>query len=279
MCLSVYLLLDNLSASRLLYDCAVRTNETAMVSLSVAGRISAATLAILVIPIAALAYSPEAVKDAQHLVRVTANKSQAGIADASEAALARYHLLAMEYKAQLIPHAAYCKLARPQLQVIAANLPSERYLQFGSPGPLTEQQQVDMRKQWQDQVGAMSRSAEACDAAIATTESVVFGADNEANSKEAVNKAESWSKLVEQRYAAGTSDAIDIAEAKLDLLSAQYRAGQVSLPSYCQSGRPTVIDIETSQKNQKLNGVDQGLVHTVVMKRHVYQFKALCHAL
>jgi hypothetical protein len=184
--------------------------------------------------------------------------------------------LTMEYEAQRISHAAYCKLARPQLQIAAANFPSERYRQFGSPGPLTEQQQVDIKKRWQDQVDAINRSAEACDAAIATTEAVVFGADNEANGKEAVSKAEASSKLMEQRYAAGTSDAIDVSEAKLDLLSAQYRAGQVSLQSYCQSSRPTVADMETSAKGEQLNGVDQGLVRLIIMKQHVYQFKAVC---
>jgi hypothetical protein len=60
------------------------------------------------------------------------------------------------------------------------------------------------------------------------------------------------------------------------LLSAQYRAGQVSLQSYCQSSRPTVADMETSAKGEQLNGVDQGLVRLIIMKQHVYQFKAVC---
>jgi hypothetical protein len=249
-----------------------------MILLPLAGRLSAATLAVLFIPAAALAYSTEAVKDAQHLVRVAASRSVAGIAKPAEAGLAHYHLLTMKYKAQQISRAAYCKSARPQLQIMVSNFPSERYMQFGSSTPLTDQQQVDIKKQWQDQVDVMNRSPEACDAATTTTERVVFGIDDEPNGKDAVSKAESWSEIMEQRYAAGTSDAIELSEAKLDLLSAQYRAGQVSLRSYCQSGRQIVTDMETSGKNQKLNGVDQGLVHLIIMKRHVYQFKALCRA-
>jgi hypothetical protein len=247
-----------------------------MILLSTAARLFAATLAILVIPIAALAYSTEAAKDARHLVRVTSNRSVAGIADATEVGLTQYNLLTMEYKAQLISHAAYCKSARPQLQIIVSNFASERYLQFGSPAPFTEQQQADIKKQWRDQVEIMNRSPEACDAATTTAERVVFGIDDKPNGKEAVSNAESWSKMVEQEYAAGTSDAVEVSEAKLDLLSVQYRAGQLSLRSYCQSGRQMVTNMETQSKNQKSNGIDQGLVHLIIMKRHVYHFQALC---
>jgi hypothetical protein len=247
-----------------------------MILSPLAGRIAAITIAMFALPISAYAYSIEAVKDARELVRITTNKSLMGLADASEVGLAQYHLLAMEYEARLISHADYCKSVQPQLQIVVSELEPERYRQIGLAAPLTKQQQADLKKQWQDQVSAMNQSLGACDAATAMTEYVVFGMDDEKNSEEAVKKAEARTKVMEQGYAAGTVDAMEFWETQLDLLAAQYRGKQISLKGYCQSGRQLVTDMEALDQNRKQEPDGQTIFELIAVKRHVYQFKALC---
>jgi hypothetical protein len=248
-----------------------------MILSRLAGRLAAATIAMFALPISAHAYSTEAVKDARELVRITTNKSLMGLADAAEVGLAQYHLLAMEYKARLISHADYCKSVQPQLQIVASGFEPERYQQIGLAAPLTEQQQADLKKQWQDQVAAMNQSLDVCDAATAITERVVFGMYDEKNPEEAVKKAEAWIKVMEPRYAAGTVDAMEFWETQLDLLAARYRAKQISLKDYCQSGKQPITDMESLDQDRKQAPQDQTLIELIAMKRHVYQFKALCH--
>jgi aerobic-type carbon monoxide dehydrogenase small subunit (CoxS/CutS family) len=247
-----------------------------MILSPLACRLAAATIAMFALPISAYAYSTEAVKDARELVRITTNKSLMGLADATEVGLAQYHLLAMEYEARLISHADYCKSVQPQLRIVASGFEPERYRQIGLAAPLTKQQQTDLKKQWQDQVAAMNQSLGACDAATAITERVVFGMDDEKNSEEAVKNAEAWIKAMEQRYAAGTIDAMEFWETQLDLLAAQYRDKQIALKGYCQSGRQVVTNMEALDQNRKQAPHDQTLIELIAMKRHVYQFKALC---
>jgi hypothetical protein len=87
-------------------------------------RLTMAFIASLLLGGAALAFTVEAVKEAEALLAMARDRFSDASATRAELEEAEHHLLEMKFKAGLIPRPAYCQAAIPALQVIASNLRS-----------------------------------------------------------------------------------------------------------------------------------------------------------
>jgi hypothetical protein len=248
------------------------------------GRQTALRLAVIAVTsiaaaVSAHAYSRQAVDDARALAKVTINKVMMGVASKTDAALAAYNVSAMAYKANLISAAAYCRAVQPSLQIVASEFDADSYRHPGIAAPYTGEQQAALKKAWQDAVAGMKESPSKCREASAMTERLVFGAIDDGDLQSAVKTAKAELDMVENKAAGGTATGVEVGQAKLDLLDAQYRAKLVSRNDYCDSG----LKVATDTNNIIHNAEDSGqqvewltLVQVIAAKRYLFQLRAVC---
>jgi outer membrane protein TolC len=91
------------------------------IMLGFVSRLTIAFIASLLLGGAALAFTAEAVKEAEELLALAKDRFNDASATKAEVAEAEYYLLEMKFKAGLIPRSAYCQAAIPALQVMVSN--------------------------------------------------------------------------------------------------------------------------------------------------------------
>jgi hypothetical protein len=105
-------------------------------------RLAPATLAACLFAATAHAYSDEAVKDAEALVKHITQRNEAGEVTRTDVAQAQYHLLEMKYRARVISRRTYCRSGLPVLETIQKRLEDEANV-----GQRTTQNRIDGKRE------------------------------------------------------------------------------------------------------------------------------------
>jgi len=244
-------------------------------------RLMSAAVVIVALATSAHGFSRQAVDDARALARLTIAQYNAGTATKADVALAAYNVLAMEYQAGLLKRREYCHSAQADLQTVAAAFDAAHYRQPGVAAPSSQEQQASLRQAWQDDVAGMGGSESKCAAAIAMTERLVFGAIDVGNPSDAVKTAKAEVDMVENKAAGGTATGVEVAQARLDLLEAQYRAKKISRKDYCASGLKIATELQKLTSNSEESGQqaeELTLAEVIAAKRYIFRLPALCRA-
>jgi hypothetical protein len=209
----------------------------------------------------AVAYTDEAVADAEALLKTTTERAQRHEASAQEVSIARYHLLEMEAGSGKLSSEAFCAQARAELQKMAT---------AGGDEPVKAE--IGRR------AGKMTTPPELCRQAIADVDAYLFGGDPPAKTDDDVKEAEKAAEEARRRYKAQDLDRTAATLAEIRGLEAPYTAGKITREAYCTSGQGALLaDFADWVQTQAQFG-QAGLLGLIVAKRRLFQFKALCQA-
>jgi hypothetical protein len=204
-----------------------RSVAAAIVARAIRPALLAATIATLASASGVWAYSPAAVKAAEHILRLMIQRQAIGVIQPWAVAVARYNLLDMEYKAKAIREDELCKSAKPQLEIVAAGL------QVGD-------EQAGETKQWAAAIAAMDTDRATCRQARAAAETLLFDAEDYGGSTLSLEQAQALVKLTEERREVGIADDVDLNQAQHRLVIAELRAGKIDHAAYCAKALPSL---------------------------------------
>jgi hypothetical protein len=221
-----------------------------------------ATIATLASAPLAWAYSDEAVKEAELVLQMVTGQYQAGVADQSDMSLARYDVLDMKYKAKSISQDAFCKAAKPELEIVAGRL---------KVGP----EKVDEKQKWATSIAAMDTDHAKCRQAGAAAEILLFDAPRFNGSAASLKQAQAAARLAEDRLHRGLASPIDLAQAQYQLLVAELRAGKLARPAFCERA-PALLQKIVAMFVEQINRGLSTVPAAFPTKRQLYATKAQC---
>ena len=178
----------------------------------------------------AQAYSDEAVRGAEEIVRSTQARFQVGEVERSDLALATYNVLDMRLKAGKLDAVAFCKAAKPQLEAVAA-------------GFQPDDGQADAKKAWLDAIAGMDGDPAKCRDASTATERLMFGVTPADYSDAGLNKARTAVIETATRAADGEATAADVSAARYALIDIKHGTKAMTQAAYCQTGVPLLQQI------------------------------------
>jgi hypothetical protein len=221
-------------------------------------------VATLLFGAAAHAYSDEAVKDAEKLVKTTSVRFSVGEVTDADMALARYHLETMKYHAQQVAWKPYCSTAKAQFTVMAKSADDEA-MRTGL-------------KPFADKIAVMSDTQSACALAIAALDVFLFGAESDHPSADDVKQAAQAVDDAAKRLREGEVSKVDLARAKADLLAMTFAAREMSRSAYCKSDAPALLRAVATGTDEEAAMGQRGLQDVIGAKRRLFAVKTLCHA-
>jgi hypothetical protein len=210
----------------------------------------------------AVAYTDEAVADAEALLKTTIDRAQRREASTQELSIARYHLLEMKAGSGKLSPEAFCDQARAELQKMAT-----------ADGDEPVRAEIGLRA---DKIDIMTTSPEFCRQAIADVDGYLFGGDPPAKTDDEVQEAEKAAEEARRRYKAQDLDRTTATLAEIRGLEAPYAAGKITREIYCASGQGLLLaDFANWVQTQAQFG-QAGLLGLIAARRSLFQFKALC---
>ena len=210
----------------------------------------------------AVAYTDEAVTDAEALLKATTERAQRREASAQDVSIARYHLLEMKMGSGELSPEAFCDQARAELQKMAT-----------ADGDEPVKAEIGLRA---DKIDAMKTSPEFCRQAIADVDAYLFGGDPPAKNDGEVREAEKAAEEARRRYRAQDLDRTTATLAEIRGLEAPYTAGKITRETYCASGQGPLLADFASWTQTRAQFGQAGLLGLIAAKRSLFQFKALC---
>jgi len=210
----------------------------------------------------ALAYTGEAVTDAEALLKTTMERPRARQASAQDVSIVRYHLLEMKAEAGLLSPEAFCRQARDELQTMAT-----------AEGDEPVKAELGLRG---DRIDAMKDSPELCQQAAVDVDAYLFGADQPAKTDDDVREVERAAAEARKRYKAGELDRTSATLAEIAALEAPYTAGKITRQAYCASGQGALLADLDGWTQTLAEAGQMGLLGQISVRRRLYQFKALC---
>jgi hypothetical protein len=210
----------------------------------------------------AQAFSVEAVKSADEILKETVARYNAGEVLAEDVALARYYLLDMKYHAGQTTRSAFCRSAKADLQTIADAFEE----QDGQAGE---------KVKWQNAIAKITSTAAGCEGAITITEALLYGVRERPYTADDVRAAEDLAKAVKERAAMGQVTQRDVAQANYGLLEARYGAKLITRKAYCDAGVPSLQAISNAIFEESRVG-QSSLQDVISTKRALYRLKAMC---
>jgi outer membrane protein TolC len=225
-----------------------RTVSAASAARAIRAALLATAIATLASVSAVWAYSREAVAAADRILQLTIQRQTTGVVQPWEVAVARYNLLDMTYKAKATREDAFCKSAKPQLEIVAAGL------QVGD-------EHVGEKEEWAAAIAAMDTDRAKCRQASAGAETLLFDSQNYSGSTLSLEQAQVLLKLTEERREAGIASDVDLSQAQYRLMVAELRAGEIDHAAYCAKALPGLERL-FGMLSQKLT---MGVIHPTAL--------------
>jgi hypothetical protein len=227
-------------------------------------RLAILFVATLVFDDAANAYSDDAVKDANDLLKMTLDRYHVGEVTSADVALARYYVIEMQYKAGQISRGAFCSSAKLNLDAVAKEFEES-------------EGQAGQKKAWEDEIAGMAASQSKCDQAAASAARLMFGVKTLDHSDAALKEAQEFADATAERYRDGEVTKSDVERAQYDLLEIKYAANQIPRSTYCTQAPPALQGIANSVEEEARVG-QRALEEVIGAKRKMYEVTALCRA-
>lgn len=225
-------------------------------------RLTTSIVVALVSASGAHAYSGDAIRDAKETLRVTTARFSAGEVLKPDAALARYNLLEMQFKAGKLDAASFCKSARPELQTIADG--------FDPPDG-----KADDKTKWLAAIAGMDRNRAGCRDASAMADRLLFGELPSDYSDKALNAARVFVVTTAQREDADEVTPVDAAAAQYAVLEIKHGAKKIPQTAYCQTAVPMLSGIADSTEEEARIG-QRELKQVIAARRRLDAATAQC---
>jgi tetratricopeptide (TPR) repeat protein len=211
---------------------------------------------------AAYAYSDEAIRDADEVLRATTKRFEFGEVLKPDVALARYNLIEMQLKAGKLEAAAFCKTAKPELELVAAA--------FDPPDG-----KADDKTKWAAAAAAMDSDPAKCREATAIADQLLFDERPTDYSDAALKEARAFVLATAQRLATGDVTAVDVASARYALLEVKHGAKALAHTAFCQTGVPVLREVADGTEQEA--GIGQrSLADNIAAKRRLGAATAQC---